>query len=75
MNWLYVPPYSEGVDTTLSPTWQMVVMARNCADIPEETATAPTPPSSAATRFSKTSFVGFCDEKGRGKEAPGASSS
>lgn len=43
----------------MSPTWQMVVMARNCADMPEETATAPTPPSSAATRFSNTSFVGF----------------
>mmetsp|Transcript_13807 Transcript_13807/g.33267 ORF Transcript_13807/g.33267 Transcript_13807/m.33267 type:complete len:387 (-) Transcript_13807:250-1410(-) len=59
LNWLKVPPYSDGVDTRLSPWQQMVVMARNCADMPEETATAPTPPSSAATRFSNTSLVGF----------------
>ena len=45
--------------TMLSPTWQMVVIARNCALMPLLTTTAPTPPSSAATRFSKTSFVGF----------------
>jgi len=43
----------------LSPAEQMVEMARNCADWPDEVANAALPPSSAATRFSNTSFVGF----------------
>jgi hypothetical protein len=34
-------------------------MVMNCADWPEEAATAATPPSRAATRFSKTSTVGY----------------
>lgn len=42
----------------LSPAWAMVDMARNCAACPEDTARAATPPSRAARRFSKTSFVG-----------------
>jgi hypothetical protein len=40
LNWLNVPPYRLGVLTTLSPAQQMVVMARNCALIPLDTATA-----------------------------------
>ena len=59
LNWLYVPPYRKLVETMLSPAEQMVEMARNWADCPEEVASAALPPSSAATRFSKTSFVGF----------------
>ena len=47
------------METMLSPAEQMVEMARNWADCPEEVASAAFPPSSAATRFSKTSFVGF----------------
>ena len=42
-----------------SPAWAMLVMARNCAACPDAVASAATPPSSAATRFSKTSVVGF----------------
>ena len=45
--------------TMLSPASAMVEMARNCAAWPDAVASAMTPPSSAATRFSKTSFVGF----------------
>jgi hypothetical protein len=43
----------------LSPAPASVLIARNCADCPLAVATAITPPSSAATRFSKTSLVGF----------------
>lgn len=43
----------------LSPDWQRAAMVMNCADWPEEAATAATPPSSAAIRLSKTSTVGF----------------
>ncbi len=42
-----------------SPAWAMLVMARNWAACPDAVASAATPPSSAATRFSKTSVVGF----------------
>eukprot|EP00959_Pyramimonas_sp_CCMP1952_P392834 8231444-Pyramimonas_sp.AAC.1 len=35
----------------LSPASAMVVSARNCADWPDDTARAATPPSSAAMRF------------------------
>ncbi len=59
LNWLYVPPYSRLEDTMSSPAWAMLVMARNCAACPDAVASAATPPSSAATRFSKTSVVGF----------------
>ena len=43
----------------LSPAWAMLAMARNWAAWPDAVASAATPPSSAATRFSKTSVVGF----------------
>ena len=43
----------------LSPASAMVEMASSCAAWPLEVASAITPPSSAATRFSNTSFVGF----------------
>jgi len=42
----------------LSPTLASAVMAMNCADWPDEAATAALPPSNAAIRFSKTSTVG-----------------
>jgi hypothetical protein len=43
----------------LEPAEAMVAMARNCAACPLLVATAATPPSSAAMRFSSTSVVGF----------------
>lgn len=49
----------------LSPAEARVAMVMNCADWPEEAATAATPPSRAATRFSKTSTVGYSG-KGEG---------
>ena len=58
-NWLTVPPYRFGLDTMLSPACATFVIARNCAACPLATASAPTPPSSAATRASNTAFVGF----------------
>eukprot|EP00001_Collodictyon_triciliatum_P042661 07662_1 len=58
LNWLYVPP-RKLVETMLSPASASVVMARNWAAWPLDVATARTPPSNAATRFSKTSVVGF----------------
>jgi len=42
-----------------SPACASVVMARNWAAWPLPVASAATPPSSAATRCSKTSLVGF----------------
>ena len=59
LNWLYVPPYRNEVETMLSPASQMVAIVRNWADWPDEVARAATPPSSAAIRFSNTSQVGF----------------
>ena len=50
------PPHLEA--TMLSPARQRVAMVANCAAMPEAKATAITPPSSAAMRFSSTSFVG-----------------
>ena len=43
----------------LSPALARVWIAKNCAACPLDVANAATPPSSAATRFSKTSVVGF----------------
>ena len=43
----------------LSPAFARVERARNWAAWPEEAATAETPPSKAAIRFSNTSVVGF----------------
>lgn len=44
------------VETILSPVPAIALMARNWADCPDEVATAVTPPSSAAIRFSNTSY-------------------
>ena len=41
------------------PASVIVSRAYVIADWPEASASAPTPPSSAATRFSSTSVVGF----------------
>ena len=43
----------------LSPVWARAAMVMNWAAWPEEAATAATPPSRAAIRFSKTSTVGW----------------
>ena len=40
----------------LSPAPARALIARNWADCPDEVATAATPPSRAAIRFSKTSY-------------------
>ena len=41
------------------PAFAMFSTAMVIADWPEATARAPTPPSSSARRFSRTSVVGF----------------
>jgi hypothetical protein len=51
------PPYRCEAATMLSPDSASAVSARSCADCPDAVATAATPPSSAATRFSNTSYV------------------
>ena len=43
----------------LSPALASVVIVVSCAACPLAVATAATPPSSAAMRFSNTSVVGF----------------
>lgn len=62
LNWLYVPPYRFDVDTMLSPACASAAIAINCADWPDDAATAARPPSRAAMRFSKTSTVGYPNE-------------
>jgi hypothetical protein len=47
------------VETIVSPARARFRIASVSAAWPLEVATAATPPSSAATRFSKTSVVGF----------------
>ena len=47
------------VETMFSPACTIVESARNSAAWPDETASAPTPPSSAAIRSSNTAVVGF----------------
>ena len=42
-----------------SPAFSSVAMARCSAAMPLEVQTAPTPPSSAASRSSSTAVVGF----------------
>jgi hypothetical protein len=49
----------EVVETISSPAAASVVRARVSAAWPEAAASAAAPPSRAATRFSKTSVVGF----------------
>ena len=46
------------VATILSPDFATANIAMMIAEVPDEVATAATPPSSAAIRFSKTSTVG-----------------
>ena len=43
----------------LSPAWARAATVMNCAAWPDAAATAATPPSRAAMRFSKTSTVGW----------------
>lgn len=45
------------VETTLSPIPAKAMIVIICADCPDAVATAATPPSSAAIRFSKTSYI------------------
>ena len=59
LNKLTVPPYSELVETMLSPFEVIFNIAAEIAAIPEEKARPPTPFSIAATLFSRTSVVGF----------------
>jgi hypothetical protein len=54
-----VPPYSELADTMLSPASAIVWIEQVTAAWPDASASAPTPPSSAAMRCSSTSVVGF----------------
>ena len=46
------------VETILSPDPAIAATAMNCADWPDEAATAATPPSRAAMRCSNTSWMG-----------------
>ena len=54
-----VPPYKSVEATILSPALATFWIAKADAAWPELTASAATPPSSAATLFSRTSTVGF----------------
>ena len=58
-NRFQVPPYRLVELTTLSPTRARFCTASADAACPDDTASAAAPPSSAATRFSSTSAVGF----------------
>ena len=54
-----MPPYRLLAEITWSPAPAMFKMENVTAAEPDAKARAPTPPSSAAMRCSKTSFVGF----------------
>ena len=56
---LTVPPYSELVETILSPFVVIFNIAAEIAAIPDANARPPIPFSIAATRSSSTSVVGF----------------
>ena len=58
-NKLYVPPYKFEEATISSPVSTMFNNARCIAACPEAVAKAPTPPSRAVMRSSKTFCVGF----------------
>ena len=58
-NKLYVPPYKLEEETISSPAPAMFRTENVIAACPEDVASAPAPPSSAAIRFSNTSVVGF----------------
>lgn len=49
--------WSSYLETMLSPAPAMVEIAMNWAAVPLDAASAPTPPSNAAIRFSKTSYA------------------
>lgn len=51
------PPYKYELDTMLSPALAIVAIAMNCAACPLAVARAAAPPSSAAIRFSNTSYA------------------
>ena len=59
VNRLYVPPYRLDDETMLSPARARLRIDSVSAAWPEASPSAATPPSSAATRCSKTSVVGF----------------
>ena len=54
-----MPPYIVRADTILSPALARFKKVYVAAAAPEATPSAATPPSRAAMRFSKTSWVGF----------------
>ena len=56
---LWVPPYSEREATMWSPALIIVATARCIAAWPLAVAIAPTPPSNALIRSSRTALVGF----------------
>ena len=56
---VYVPPYRLRALTSSSPAFSMFKMLNAMAAVPEESASAPAPPSSAQSRFSRISLVGF----------------
>lgn len=59
LNRFQVPPYRLVAETISSPAAAMFMMAKVSAVCPADTPSAPTPPSRAAIRCSKTSVVGF----------------
>ena len=59
LNRFQVPPYRSVELMTLSPTRARFWSAKAEAAWPDDRASAATPPSSAATRCSSTSLVGF----------------
>src|SRR5699024_5570594 len=59
LNRFCVPPYNEVDTTTESPAPATFSTLRVVADCPEDSRTAPTPPSNAAILFSTASFVGL----------------
>src|SRR5674476_961755 len=58
-NSAYVPPYNVETETMLSPVRARLRTAYVIDAAPDEVASAPTPPSRAATRSSRTDVVGF----------------
>jgi hypothetical protein len=59
VNGVQVPPYRLVAEMKFFPECVMVRIAAVMAACPEAKANPPTPPSSAARRFSSTSVVGF----------------
>jgi hypothetical protein len=63
VNSVHVPPYRLVADRKFCPECAMVRMAAVMAACPDANASAPIQPSSAARRFSSTSFVGFINRE------------